>query len=66
MSYIDGFVLAVPAANKDIYIAHASEGAALFKKLGATRLVETWAEDVPHGKQTDFYRATKLEAGEVP
>src|SRR5690606_30119177 len=66
MSYIDGFVLAVPAANKDIYIAHASEGAALFRKLGATRLVETWAEEVPHGKQTDFYRATKLEAGEVP
>ena len=66
MSYIDGFVLAVPAANKDIYIAHASTAADLFKKLGATRLVETWAEEVPHGKQTDFYRATKLEEGEVP
>jgi len=66
MSYIDGFILAVPAANKDTYIAHATEGAALFKRLGATRLVETWAEDVPHGKQTDFYRATKLEEGEVP
>lgn len=66
MSYIDGFVLAVPAANKDKYIAHATTGADLFKKLGATRLVETWAEDVPHGKQTDFYRATKLEEGEVP
>lgn len=66
MSYIDGFVLAVPAANKDQYIAHANAGGNLFKKLGATRLVETWAEDVPHGKQTDFYRATKLEEGEVP
>lgn len=66
MVYIDGFVLAVPAENKSKYIAHAEAGAALFKKLGATRLVETWAEDVPEGKQTDFYRATKLEAGEVP
>jgi len=66
MSYIDGFVLAVPAANKDKYIAHATTAVGLFKKLGATRLVETWAEDVPHGKQTDFYRATKLEEGEVP
>jgi uncharacterized protein YbaA (DUF1428 family) len=66
MTYIDGFVLAVPAANKDTYIAHATEGAGLFKRLGATRLVETWADDVPHGKQTDFYRATKLETGEVP
>lgn len=66
MTYIDGFVLAVPAANKDQYIAHATTGAGLFKKLGATRLVETWADDVPRGKQTDFYRATKLEAGEAP
>lgn len=66
MSYIDGFVLAVPAANKEQYIVHARAGADLFKKLGATRLVEGWAEDVPHGQQTDFYRATKLQAGEVP
>ena len=66
MSYIDGFVLAVPAANKDKYIAQARTAADLFKKLGATRLVETWSEDVPHGKQTDFYRATKLEEGEMP
>ena len=66
MSYIDGFVLAVPAANKGKYIEHARAGAGLFKKLGATRMVETWAQDVPHGKQTDFYRATKLEDGEVP
>jgi len=66
MSYIEGFVLAVPAANKDIYREHASQGAGMFKRLGATRLVETWADDVPHGKQTDFYRATKLEEGEVP
>jgi uncharacterized protein YbaA (DUF1428 family) len=66
MSYIDGFVLAVPAVNKDKYIAHARTGADLFKKLGATRMVETWADDVPRGKQTDFYRATNLEEGEVP
>jgi len=66
MSYIDGFVLAVPTANKEIYIAHASTAADMFKKFGATRLVETWAKDVPHGKQTDFYRATKLEVGEEP
>ncbi|MDV3249762.1 DUF1428 domain-containing protein [Devosia sp. BK] len=66
MSYIDGFVLAAPAANKEQYIVHARAGADLFKKLGATRLVEGWADDVPYGQQTDFYRATKLQAGEVP
>lgn len=66
MSYIEGFVLAVPAANKDIYREHASAAVAMFKRLGATRMVEGWADDVPHGKQTDFYRATRIEEGEVP
>jgi uncharacterized protein YbaA (DUF1428 family) len=66
MAYIEGFVLAVPAANKDIYREHASSAVPMFKGLGATRMVETWADDVPPGKQTDFYRATKLEEGEVP
>jgi uncharacterized protein YbaA (DUF1428 family) len=28
--------------------------------------VENWGEDVPHGKQTDFYRATDAKDGEVP
>ena len=66
MSYIDGFVLAVPAANKDQYRDHASAVVPNFKRLGATRMVEGWGDDVPQGKQTDFYRATKLEEGEVP
>jgi uncharacterized protein YbaA (DUF1428 family) len=66
MSYIDGFVLAVPAANKDQYREHASSVVPNFKRLGATRMVEGWGDDVPHGKQTDFYRATKIEDGEVP
>jgi uncharacterized protein YbaA (DUF1428 family) len=66
MSYIDGFVLAVPAANKDQYREHASSVVPMFKRLGATRMVEGWGDDVPRGKQTDFYRATKIEDGEVP
>lgn len=66
MTYIQGFVLAVPAANKDIYRHHATVAAPYFVKFGATRLVENWADDVPHGTHTDFYRATKLEDGEVP
>lgn len=66
MPYIDGFVLAVPAANKDQYRDHASSVVPAFKRLGATRMVEGWGDDVPHGKQTDFYRATKIEDGEVP
>ena len=31
MSYVDGFVLAVPAANKEAFRRHAADAAALFR-----------------------------------
>ena len=65
MTYFDGFVLAVPAANKDLYRQHAADAAPLFKEFGATRMVEGWGDDVPDGKVTDFKGAVKAEAGEV-
>jgi uncharacterized protein YbaA (DUF1428 family) len=65
MAYVDGFVAAVPSANKDAYIAHAREAAKLFLEFGATRIVETWGEDVPDGKVTDFRRAVQAEEGET-
>ena len=65
MSYIDGFVAAVPAANKEIYLKHATAALPLFKEFGASRLVETWGDDVPEGKVTDFRRAVKAEPDEV-
>jgi len=65
MTYIDGFVLAVPAANKDAYITMASDGSPLFHEFGCTRHVEAWGDDVPHGKLTDFYRAVKATEDEV-
>ncbi len=40
MKYVEGFVVAVPAANKEIYRKHAAEAAPLFKEFGATRFVE--------------------------
>ncbi|TBN39924.1 DUF1428 domain-containing protein [Paracoccus subflavus] len=66
MTYIFGFVAAVPAANKDAFIAHARAGWPWFQKRGALRMVECWGMDVKPGKQTDFYRATQAEEGEVP
>ncbi len=57
MAYIDGFVIAVPNANKDAFIEHAREMDSLFMEFGATRIVECWGDDVSHGKQTDFFRA---------
>jgi uncharacterized protein YbaA (DUF1428 family) len=65
MTYIDGFVTAVPAVNKDAYLAHAREALPIFKEYGATRMVETWGDDVPDGTVTDFRRAVKAEPGEV-
>jgi uncharacterized protein YbaA (DUF1428 family) len=57
MSYIDGFVIAVPTANKQKFIAHATKGDSAFIDHGATRVVECWGADVPKGKTTDFQGA---------
>lgn len=59
MTYIDGFVIAVPAANMDRFETHARNGDSVFMDLGALRVVECWADDVPAGKQTDFRRAVQ-------
>jgi uncharacterized protein YbaA (DUF1428 family) len=64
MSYIDGFVAAVPRANKDAYTKHAADALPYFKKLGATRMVENWGDDVPDGKVTDFKRSVKATPDE--
>ena len=65
MPYIEGFVAAVPTANKAKYIEHAREAAAYFKSLGATRLVECWGDDVPKGEVTDFYKAVQAKEDET-
>ena len=65
MTYVEGFVLAVPAANKETYRKHSAEAAPLFKEFGATRHVETWGDDVPDGKVNDFKGAVKAKEDEL-
>ncbi|HMM77879.1 MAG TPA: DUF1428 domain-containing protein [Gammaproteobacteria bacterium] len=65
MSYIDGFVLAVPTANKQKFIAHAELGDSVFMDLGAVRVLECWGDEVPDGKLTDFRRAVQAKEDET-
>src|SRR4051812_13842801 len=65
MSYIDGFVIAVPTANKDKFIKHANTIDSAFIELGAIRVLECWGDDVPVGKQTDFRRAVQANDDEA-
>ena len=65
MAYIDGFVAAVPTANRNLYKKHAEAAAAVFKEHGALRLVECWGDDVPEGKLTSFPMAVKRKDDET-
>ena len=64
LSYVDGFVAAVPTAHKEAYLAHAQKAAAVFKEFGALSAVECWGDDVPEGKTTSFTMAVKREDSE--
>ncbi|MFC4725331.1 DUF1428 domain-containing protein [Glycocaulis abyssi] len=63
--YVQGFVLAVPTANKDAFIKHAREGAEVFKEHGVTKYVECWGDDVPDGEVTSFPMAVKAKPDET-
>jgi uncharacterized protein YbaA (DUF1428 family) len=65
MPYIDGFVIAVPTANRQKFIEHATSADSLFMELGATRILECWGDDVPEGKLTDFRKAVQAKDEET-
>lgn len=63
--YVQGFIVPVPEARREDYRKMAEGAWEMFRGYGATSLVEAWGDDVPRGKQTDFYRAVKAEQGEA-
>lgn len=64
MSYVDGYVIAVPNKNKEEYLKLAEESAIVFKDHGALSVVESWADDVPDGEVTSFPMAVKCDKDE--
>lgn len=65
MNYVDGFVVAVPTANRETYRKHAESASAVFKEHGALSVVECWGDDVPDGKVTSFPMAVKRKPEET-
>ncbi|OCW55860.1 DUF1428 domain-containing protein [Hoeflea olei] len=65
MTYVNGFLLPVPKANKATYTEMAKAAARIFRAHGALSVVENWGVDVPDGTHTSFPMAVKLEEGEA-
>lgn len=65
MSYIDAVVVPVAAGvTKEQYREFAAVMAGVLLDHGATRSFDAWADDVPRGEVTDFYKAVRIERGE--
>ncbi len=65
MSYISGFLLAVPTANKAAYKKMAEETWDIFKDYGCLSMQENWGVDVPDGEVTSFPMAVKKKDDET-
>jgi uncharacterized protein YbaA (DUF1428 family) len=64
-NFTDGFVVPVPTSKREAYRELAAKMAKVFRQHGASRVIESIADDVKHGQVTDFYRAVKAEDGET-
>ncbi len=65
MEHVDGFVTAVPTANREKFQAHLEYSAAAFKDHGATKVVDCWGDDVPDGKLTSLPKAVQKKDDET-
>jgi uncharacterized protein YbaA (DUF1428 family) len=65
MSYVDGFVLAVPKKNLAAYRKMARLAGKIWREHGALEYVECVEDDVKPGKVTSFPQSVKLKRGEV-
>jgi uncharacterized protein YbaA (DUF1428 family) len=65
MSYVDGFVLAVPKDKIEAYKALARTACAVWMEHGALDYVECIGDDLPYGKLTSFPRAVMATEDEL-
>lgn len=65
MNYVDGFVAAVPTANREDFRRHALDAAKVFREHGALQVIESWGDDVPQGELTSFPMAVKCRDDET-
>jgi uncharacterized protein YbaA (DUF1428 family) len=65
MSYVDGFLLAVPKSKIEAYKEMARTGSEVWKDHGAIAYVECIGDDVPYGELTSFPRAVQAKDDEV-
>lgn len=65
MTYVDGFLLAVPKAKVDDYKCLAQRACEVWMEYGALSYVETLADDVPYGELTSFPRAVHAKEDEI-
>ena len=65
MTYVDGFLLAVPKANIEAYKAMARTAGTVWKEHGAINYVECVGDDVPYGELTSFPRAVHASDDEI-
>ena len=62
--YVAGFVIPVPEEKMAAYRTWAENSARLFREYGCLEIVESWEDNVPDGKLTDFRRAVAAQPGE--
>jgi len=65
VAYFDISVAAAPSDGKDAYIAFAQKVGKIFREYGALQVIDTWGDDIPDGKLTDFKKAVALKEGET-
>lgn len=65
MSYVQGFLAAVPADRKEAYKAFSEAVWPPMREMGCLSYQENWGVDVAPGTLTSFSQAVKLEEGEV-